>query len=177
MPANGFPLPAGDYGAKTLREAAQTARRATRTGPEPFGDPLSGILLVAEPAARAANARANAGVADALRRSLATVKLDAAYVTWSHSDLLEEILSLEPGALVAVGTAAARAIDSLAYPLARTPFCEAPEGSWFAWTKGTSGLKLPALAPALKDQDAKRRFWRAFLALRTLAPEEASQRL
>ncbi len=177
MPANGFPLPAGDYGAKTLREAAQTARRATRTGPEPFGDPLSGILLVAEPAAGAANARANAGVADALRRSLATVKLDAAYVTWSHSDLLEEILSLEPGALVAVGTAAARAIDSLAYSLARTSFSEAPEGSWFAWTKGTSGLKLPALAPALKDQDAKRRFWRAFLALRTLAPEEASQRL
>ena len=173
MPANGFPLPAGDYGAKTLREAAQTARRATRTGPEPFGDPLSGILLVAEPAAGAANA----GVADALRRSLATVKLDAAYVTWSHSDLLEEILSLEPGALVAVGTAAARAIDSLAYSLARTSFSEAPEGSWFAWTKGTSGLKLPALAPALKDQDAKRRFWRAFLALRTLAPEEASQRL
>ena len=173
MPANGFPLPAGDYGAKTLREAAQTARRATRTGPEPFGDPLSGILLVAEPAAGAANA----GVADALRRSLATVKLDAAYVTWSHSDLLEEILSLEPGALVAVGTSAARAIDSLAYSLARTSFSEAPEGSWFAWTKGTSGLKLPALAPALKDQDAKRRFWRAFLALRTLAPEEASQRL
>ena len=173
MPANGFPLPAGDYGAKTLREAAQTARRATRTGPEPFGDPLSGILLVAEPAAGAANA----GVADALRRSLATVKLDTAYVTWSHSNLLEEILSLEPGALVAVGTAAARAIDSLAYSLARTSFSEAPEGSWFAWTKGTSGLKLPALAPALKDQDAKRRFWRAFLALRTLAPEEASQRL
>ena len=177
MPANGFPLPAGDYGAKTLREAAQTARRATRTGPEPFGDPLSGVLLVAEPAAVAANARANAGVADALRRSLATVKLDAAYVTWSHSDLLEEILSIEPGALVAVGTAAARAIDFLAYSLARTSFSEAPEGSWFAWTKGTSGLKLPALAPALKDQDAKRRFWRAFLALRTLAPEEASQRL
>ncbi len=177
MPANGFPLPAGDYGAKTLREAAQTARRATRTGPEPFGDPLSGILLVAEPAAGAANARANAGVADALRRSLATVKLDAAYVTWSHSDLRAEILSLEPSALVAVGTAAARAIDSLAYSLARTSFSEAPEGSWFAWTKGTSGLKLPALAPALKDQDAKRRFWRAFLALRTLAPEEASQRL
>jgi hypothetical protein len=174
VPANGSPLSAiGDYGAKTSREAAQTARRTTRTGPEPFGDPLSGILLVAEPAAGAANAR----VVDALRRSLATVKLDEAYVTWIHSDLLEEILSLEPGALVAVGPAAARAIDSLDYPLARMAFLEVPEGSWFAWTKGTSGLRLPALAPALEDEDAKRHFWRAFLALRALAPEEAAGRL
>jgi hypothetical protein len=172
---NGSPPPTGDYRAKTLREAAQTARWATRPVPEPFGDPLSGILLVAEPAVGAADARANAGVVDALRRSLATVKLDAAYVTWPHSDLLEEILSLEPGALVAVGSAAARAIDSLNIPLARASFSEAPEGSWFAWTKGTSGLRLPALALALKDEDAKRRFWRAFLALRVLTSEEASQ--
>jgi hypothetical protein len=172
--ANGSPLSAtGDYGAKTSREAAQTARRTTRAGPEPFGDPLSGILLVAEPAAGAANAR----VVDALRRSLATVKLDEAYVTWIHSDLLEEILSLEPGALVVVGPAAARAIDSLDYPLARMAFSEVPEGSWFAWTKGASGLRLPALAPALEDEDAKRHFWRAFLALRALAPEEAAGRL
>jgi hypothetical protein len=177
VPANDAPPPASDYRTKTLREAAQTARRATRTGPEPFGDPLSGILLVAEPAAGAMNARVNARVVDALRRSLATVKLDAAYVTWPHSDLLEEILSLEPGALVAVGSAAARAIDSLNNPLARASFSEAPEGSWFAWTKGTSGLRLPALALALKDEDAKRRFWRAFLALRVLASEEASQHL
>jgi hypothetical protein len=173
MPANDSPPPAtGDYGAKTSREAVQTARRAPRAGPEPFGDPLSGILLVAEPAAGAANAR----VVDALRRSLATVKLDEAYVTWIHSDLLEEILSLEPGALVAVGPTAARAIDSLDYPLARTTFSESPEGSWFAWTKGTSGLKVPALAPALEDEAAKRRFWRAFLAIRALAPEEAFRR-
>ncbi len=176
MPANDSPLPTGDYGAKTLREAAQTAHRATRTGSEPFGDPLSGILFVAELAAGAADARANAGLVDALRRSLATVELDTSYVTWPHPDLLKDILSLEPSVLVAVGSAAARAIDSLNYPLARTSFSEAPEGSWFAWTKGTSGLRLPALAPALKDQDAKRRFWRAFLALRVLAPKEASQR-
>jgi hypothetical protein len=172
VPANGFPLSAtGDYGAKTSREAAQMALRTIRTGPEPFGDPLSGILLVAEPVAGAANVR----VVEALRRSLATVKLDEAYITWIHSNLLEEILSLEPGALVAVGPAAARAIDSLAYPLARTAFSEGPEGSWFAWTKGTSGLRLPALAPALEDEDAKRRFWRAFLTLRALVPEEISR--
>ena len=173
MPANVSPPPAtGDYGAKTSREAARLAYRATRTGPEPFGDPLTGILLIAEPAAEAANA----GVVDALRRSLATVKLDGAYVTWPHSNLLEEILALEPGALVVLGPAAARAIDSLDYPLARTLFSESPEGSWFDWTKGTSGLRLPALAPALEDAAAKRRFWRAFLAIRALAPEEAFRR-
>jgi hypothetical protein len=166
------PLTSGDYGAKTSREAARLAYRATRTGPEPFGDPLSGILLIAEPAAGAANA----GVVDALRRSLAAVKLDGAYVTWPHSNLLEEILSLEPGALVVLGPAAARTIDSLDYPLARTLFSESPEGSWFDWTKGTSGLRLPALAPALEDAAAKRRFWHAFLALRTLTPEEAIRR-
>lgn len=173
MPATDSPPPtSGDYGAKTSREAAWLAYRATRTGPEPFGDPLSGILLIAEPAAGAANA----GVVDALRRSLAAVKLDGAYVTWPHSNLLEEILSLEPGALVVLGPAAARTIDSLDYPLARTLFSESPEGSWFDWTKGTSGLRLPALAPALEDAAAKRRFWHAFLALRTLTPEEAIRR-
>lgn len=162
----------GDYGAKISREVDQTARGTSRTGPEPFGNPLSGILLVVEPAAGAANAR----VVDALRRSLATVRLDEAYVTWPHSNLLEEILSLEPGALVAIGPAAARAIDSLNYPLVRTAFSEGPKGSWFPWTKGTSGLRLPALAPALENDDAKRRFWRAFLALRALAPEEGARR-
>lgn len=173
MPATDPPPPtSGDYGAKTSREAARLACRATRTGPEPFGDPFSGILLIAEPAAGAANA----GVVDALRRSLAAVKLDGAYVTWPHSNLLEEILSLEPGALVVLGPVAARTIDSLDYPLARTLFSESPEGSWFDWTKGTSGLRLPALAPALEDAAAKRRFWHAFLALRTLTSEEAIRR-
>ena len=105
----------------------------------------------------------------ALRRSLAAVKLDKAYVTWTHPDLLEELLSLEPSALVAVGPGAARAIDSLAYPLAKEPFSDATEGVWFSWTYGTFGLRIPALAPALTDPDAKRQFWQAFLALRALA--------
>ena len=157
---------AGDYEAKTSHEVARLARRMGRTGPEPFGNPLSGLMLVAEPATGVPVAR----IVDALRRSLTSVKLDGAYyVTWSHPDLLEEILSLEPAALVAVGPAA-HAIDSLDYPLAKMPFSEAPEGSWFAWTKGASGLRLPALAPALEDAGAKRHFWRAFLALRALVP-------
>ncbi len=158
-------LPPADHEAKTSHEAARLASRAAHTGPEPFGDPLSGVVLVVE------SATAGAKIADALRRSLAAVKLNGAYVTWSHPDLLEEVLSLEPGALVAVGPAAASAIDSSGYPLVEATFSEAPEGSWFAWTKGTFGLKLPALAPALEDSYAKRRFWQAFLALRALDGE------
>jgi len=157
-----------DYEAKIAYEAARLARRAIHAGlPQPFGDPTSGIVLVAEPVTEATNA----ATVDALQRSLAAVKLDEAYVTWSHPDLSQEMLSLEPAALVAVGPAAAGAIDSCGYSLAKVPFSEAPEGSWFAWTKGTSGLRLPALAPALGDADAKRRFWRAFLALRALASD------
>jgi hypothetical protein len=153
------------YEAKASHETARLARRLVSAGfPKPFGNPLSGLVLVVEE--HGASARS----VDALRRSLAAVKLSEAYVTWSSPDLLEELLSLEPGALVAVGPAAARAIDASGYPLARMGFSEAPEGSWFAWTKGTSGLRLPALAPALEDADAKRRFWKAFLALRALAP-------
>lgn len=162
---------ASGYEAKIASEISRLARRTNRPGPPPFGDPLSGITLVAEPAPETnaqANNRTNARMTDALRRSLATVKLDTAYVTWTHPYLLEEILSLEPGALVAVGPDAARAIDSLSYPLVITPFSEAAEGSPFAWTDGASGLLLPALAPALTDADAKRRFWRAFLAMRAL---------
>jgi hypothetical protein len=156
-----------DYEAKTSHEASRRVARSQRAGfLEPFGDPLSGIVLIAERADEAASAL----LPDALCRSLAAVKLDAAYVTWYPPIFLEEILSLEPCALVAVGPDVARAIDTLNYPLARTGFSEAPEGSWFAWTKGTSGLRLPALAPALSDAEAKRRFWRAFLALRVLAP-------
>jgi hypothetical protein len=141
------------------------ARRSKRAGlPQPFGNPLSGVVLVAESPAGTEGAK----MVDALRRSLAAVSLDEAYVTWSSPDLLEELLSLEPAVLVAVGPSTARAIDAAGYPLARTLFWEAPEGSWFAWTRGTFGLRLPALAPALADADAKRRFWRAFLALRAL---------
>jgi hypothetical protein len=155
-----------DYAAKISYEAAHLARRTARIGPEPFGDPLSGVILVAEPAAGATGAK----IVDALRRSLAAVKLERAYVTWPNPYLLEEMLSLEPTALVALGPASC-AIDSLTYPLAKTQFSEATEGSWFAWTEGISGLRLPALAPALSDADAKRRFWRAFLAVRALAPD------
>ncbi|CAA9424859.1 MAG: hypothetical protein AVDCRST_MAG78-1286 [uncultured Rubrobacteraceae bacterium] len=167
MPENDIPPSATrDYEAKTSHEAARLARRVARAGtPQPFGDPLSGIVLVAKPTGGPADAR----MVDALRRSLAAVKLDRAYVAWSHPNLLEEILSLEPIALVPLGPAAAHAIDSCNYPLAKAPFSEAHEGSWFAWTKGTHGLRLPDLAPALADTAAKRRFWEAFLALRTLA--------
>lgn len=165
---NAYPSPTTNaYEAKTAYEAARLAERVLRAGlPRPFGDPLSGVLLVAE------GTTAGPRLVDALHRSLTAVKLDGAYVTWSSSNLLEEILTLEPDALVAVGPTAARAIDASDYPLANTRFSEALEGSWFAWTKSTSGLLLPALAPALHDADAKRRFWRAFLALRSLVPSE-----
>jgi hypothetical protein len=169
MLENASSPPATDaYGTKTSHEAARLARCTGHAGlPRPFGDPLSGVVLVAEE-----GGVAHAGVVSALLRSLAAVKLDEAYVTWSSSpDLLEEILALEPVGLATVGTAS-QVIDSLGYPLARARFSEAPEGSWFAWTKGTFGLRLPALAPALNDADAKRRFWRAFLALRALAHDE-----
>ena len=162
----GSPRPAaGDYESKVSGEAATTSRRANLSGaPLPFGDPLSGVVLVAEPPASAA---AN----DALRRSLAAVGLGRAYVVWPTPDLLETLLSLEPSALAAVGPDAARAIDSSGYPLVKSTFSDAPQGTWFSWTKGTLGLQLPALVPALTDDDAKRRFWRAFRALRALAPE------
>jgi hypothetical protein len=125
-------------------------------------------MLVAERTAEEVSAK----LINALQRSLAAVKLDRAYVTWPSGDLFEEILSVEPRALVAVGPDAAHAIDSLGYPLARTRFLESPEGSWFAWNEGTFGLLLPALAPALQDPEAKRHFWQAFLALRALVPAE-----
>ena len=168
MTENNSPPPAAtsDYKAKIAHEVAWLARQATRARlPQPFGDPTSGIVLVVEPVTEATGA----ATVDALQRSLAAVKLDEAYVTWSHPNLLEEILSLEPDALVAIGPAAARAIDSCGYPLTKTPFLEVSEGSWFAWTKGTSGLRLPALVLALSDADAKRHFWRVFLTLRALA--------
>jgi hypothetical protein len=171
VPKNDFPphAAAKDYEAKTSHETARLACQAARAGfPQPFGDPLSGVVLVAEPATEPTSAR----MVDALRRSLAAVKLDRVYVTWAHSDPSEEILSLEPNALVAAGPAAARAIDSWNYPLAKMAFLEATEGSWFAWTKGTRGLRLPSLALALDDAEAKRRFWAAFLALRALVPDD-----
>ncbi len=156
---------AREYAAKTSHEVSRLAQHRRHSGPEPFGDPLSGVVLIAEPPAVEASR-----TVEALRRSLVAVKLDRAYVTWAPTSL-EEILALEPTALVAVGPAAARSVDSLRYPLTKTLFSESPEGSWFVWTEGTAGLKLPALDPALEDADAKRCFWRAFLALRVLSPD------
>ena len=156
---------ADDYAGKVSGEVLATSRRAEFSGaPLPFGDPLSGVVLVTEPPATAA-------ATDALRRSLTAVGLDGAYVGWPAPHLLETLLSLEPSALGAVGPEAARTLDALGYPLAKGSFSNVPEGTWFAWTKGTLGLRLPALVPALTDDDAKRRFWRAFRALRALAPE------
>lgn len=168
MPPKTPSTAADDYKAKTSQEITQLTRRTNRHDPAPFGDPLSGITLVAETTADAADTHTNARMVDALRRSLAAVRLDRAYVTWPHPDLLEEILTLEPSALVTIGSGAVRAIDSLDYPLVRTRFVESTEGSWFAWTDSISGLRLPALAPALDDAEAKHRFWRAFLAMRAL---------
>ena len=168
-PRQGSSPPAtSDYGAKVMHEAGASRRPARPDLPYPSGDPLSGIVLVAEPAP---SNGASARLADALRRSLSAVGLDDAYVTWSPSGALrEELLSLEPTILVAVGPGAARAVDDTGYALAKTRFQDATGGTWFPWTRGTTGLLLPDLAPALEDPEAKRRFWRAFLTLRDLAP-------
>jgi len=184
MPANvprkkRSPRPAAsDYADKVSREAAKSARRAELSGtPRPLGDPLSGLVLVAEPPPDSGTGvGASARITDALSRSLAAVNLEGAYVVWPAADLAETLLSLEPSALVAVGPDAARAIDAAGYPLAKTPFSEAPESVWFAWTKSTPGLRLPALAPALIDDAAKRRFWQAFRSLRGLTPEGTARR-
>jgi hypothetical protein len=155
----------GDYRAKVAHEISHLSRLMKKAGqPAPLGDPASGIMLVVEQPV-------GPRVLQALERSLKTVELPEAYVTYASTGLLaREILAAEPHALVAVGPGAAREIDAVDYPLARRPFSEAERGVWFTWTKGTAGLSLPALIPALDDEGAKRRFWRAFLALRDLAP-------
>ena len=152
---------ASDYQAKTIYEAARISRLIKQAGlPEPLGDPSCGILLAVEPPV-------GPRLIQALERSLETVNLAQAYVTWTGSShLLEEILAFEPAALVAVGPEASQTIDDLGYPLVRNHFSDAREGEWFSWTGAISGLRLPPLAPALSDEDAKRSFWRAFLALR-----------
>lgn len=157
-----------DYAAKLDHETSRLARRSQGPGKPgvrpPSGDPGSGVLLVAEPPAEPQ-------VVEALRRSLDAVGLCRAYVTWSSSGALgEELRALDPPVVVACGPLAARAIDDLGYPLAYRTFSEAPEGAWFSWTKGAAGLRLPALAPALDDEEAKVRFWKAFRVLRRLQP-------
>lgn len=132
--------------------------------PAPLGDPTSGVVLVVE---QPVGPRA----LEALKLSLQAVGLPEAYVTYESTGLLaQEIQATEPHALVAIGAGAVRDIDALDYTLVRQPFSGAEPGIWFSWTKGTSGLILPSLAPALDDDAAKRRFWRAFLILRDLAP-------
>ena len=157
-----------DYGAKLDHETSRLARRSRRPGnPEarpPLGDAGSGVWLVVEPPA-------DQRVVEALSRSLDAVGLSRAYVTWSSSgSLAEELRALDPPVVVACGPGAARALDDLAYPLAYRPFYEAREGVWFPWTKGAAGLRLPALEPALDDEEAKVRFWKAFRVLRRLEP-------
>jgi hypothetical protein len=156
---------ASDYRAKVAHEISHLSRLMKEAGhPAPLGDPASGVVLVVE---QPVGPRA----LQALDRSLKTLDLSEAYVTYTSTGLLaQEILAAEPRALAAVGPGAAREIDALSYPLARGSFSEAEIGVWFTWTKGTAGLSLPALIPALDDDGAKRRFWQAFRALRNLAP-------
>jgi hypothetical protein len=157
--------PASEYRAKITHELSRLSRRIKSSGnPAPLGDPASGMMLVVEQPV-------GPRVLQALERSLLTVGLQGAYVTYASTGLLaQELLAAEPHALVAVGPGAARDIDAMGHPLANTPFSTAESGAWFAWTKGTAGLSLPALAPALDDNAAKRRFWRAFLALKHVTP-------
>lgn len=152
---------AAEHRAKTADEAARIARKLKKGGhAPPFGDLTSGVMLVVE-------SPVGPRVVDALHRSLDSIGLDDAHAVPSSTGLLREMLLVaEPSILVAVGPDAAREIDSIRYPLARRQFSDATEGDLFSWTAGTAGLRLPPLAPALDDEAAKKRFWRAFLALR-----------
>ena len=155
---------AGDYREKTAYEISRISKRIKEQGhPAPLGDPTSGVMLVlSQPSGPRA--------LDALQRSLNAVGLPEAYVTYeSTGTLAQEILAVQPQALVAIGPGAASDIDALELPLVRQPFSDAERGIWFPWTKGTTGLVLPAIAPALNDERAKRSFWRAFLSLRAIS--------
>jgi hypothetical protein len=154
---------AGDYREKTAYEVSHLSKRMKEKGhPAPLGDPTSGIVLVLEQPT-------GPRVLTALKLSLQAVGLPLAYVTYESTGLLaQELRATEPHALVAIGTGAANDIDATDYPLVRQPFSESEPGLWFPWTKGTAGLALPAIIPALDDEAAKRRFWRAFLTLKNL---------
>ncbi|MGH3145312.1 MAG: hypothetical protein ACRDTR_05870 [Rubrobacter sp.] len=156
---------ADDYRDKTAHEVSRLSNRMKRAGhAAPLGDPASGVVLVVEQPI-------GPRVLEALTLSLQAVELPEAYVTYASTGLLaEELLAIEPRALVAVGVGAASDIDTTGYPLVRQPFSEAEQGVWFSWTRGTLGLLLPSLIPALGDEAAKRRFWRTFLALKAVAP-------
>jgi hypothetical protein len=154
---------ADDYREKTAYEISRLSKRMKEDGhPAPLGDPASGVVLVLE---QPAGPRALA----ALKLSLQAVGLPQAYVTYESTGLLaQEIQATEPCALVAIGMGATREVDAIDYPLVRHQFSDADRGAWFSWTKGTAGLALPAIAPALDDTTAKRRFWQAFLSLKDL---------
>jgi hypothetical protein len=155
---------AGDYREKTAYEISRLSKRMKEQGhPAPLGDPASGVVLVLEQPV-------GPRVLDAVKRSLGAVGLPEAYVTYESTGLLaREIMATEPQALVAIGPGAVRDIDDMHHPLVRQPFSNAEPAAWFPWTKGTMGLVLPAITPALNDERTKRRFWRAFLSLRDIA--------
>lgn len=161
---NGSSDPSQDYSAKARHEASRLSRLIREAGhPAPSGNPTSGVLILLEQPV-------GPRVTEALNLSLESLKISEAYATWASTGfLMQEILIAEPTILVAIGPGAAQEIDSLEYPLARRKFSEASPGNWFTWTRGTSGLLLPSLAQALDDAEAKRRFWRAFLSLQTIA--------
>src|SRR5215203_551800 len=142
-------------------EVSRLSNRIKEGGhPAPLGDPTSGVVLVLEQPF-------GPRTLEALELSLQALRLQQAYVTYESTGLLaQEIQTTQPLVLVAIGAGAARDIDAIDYPLATQPFSTAEPGAWFSWTKGTAGLLLPALAPALDDDTAKRRFWHAFLALK-----------
>jgi hypothetical protein len=157
------PDAASDYRGKSAYEISRLSKEIKELGyPAPLGDPTSGVVLVLEQPV-------GPRPLEALKRSLHAVGLPDAYVTYESTGLLaREILATQPQVLVAIGPGAAHDVDAIDYPLAKQPFSEAQPGVWFRWTKGTAGLALPAIAPALGDDATKRRFWRAFLSLRDL---------
>jgi hypothetical protein len=151
-----------DYLAKAERELSAITREMKRTGnPGPLGNPLSGtVIVLSQPV--------GPRVLDAIRRSLDATQLDA-YVTYAATGLLRrELLLAEPSVLAASGPEAAAEVDALQHPLASKPFAEATEGAPFAWKRNTTGILLPSLAGSLDDEAEKRRFWQAFLTLRSL---------
>lgn len=155
---------ASDCQNKTAHEISRISRRMKETGhPAPLGDPASGVVLVVEQPV-------GPRILEALKLSLRSVGLPEAYVTYASTGLLEEeLLATEPHALIAGGPGGASDIDATGYQAARRSFSAAEPGVWFSWTKGTRGLLLPSLAPALDDEATKRLFWRTFLSLKALA--------
>lgn len=146
-----------DYLAKISREIPDEGS----TSDLPLGRADSGVMVVLEPPHTLA-------VLDALTRSLQAVGHPLALVVAADERLARSMLSASPAAVAAVGPGAARCLDETEYPLARARFREATVGEWFVWSNGARGLALPPLAPALEDEEAKREFWKAFLALRAL---------